>query len=289
VPLADALGNLRKPGSMKSLTTLAAATAYRPPMTRRTVGRTLLAATCATCGATAMPAHAGQPVTTGTDTMQLEATVSPAVTAPRGKPRPVALQLELRLTSTTSGTASAIRTGWWDLPPGMNVNPGPKPSCRLSALILHRSRGCSKRWQVGSGSAVLDGRPAGLGYPLAAKVRVLSGIVDVPPPPKGFKPLQALIIYAFAPGADVLIPVAPNLVVNPSSLFMSNSRATIPPGVGIEDLKFRIRSMRWPKRAGGKPLIQAPTKCAGSWRFTANMAFATTGLSPTDDVPCSTR
>jgi hypothetical protein len=79
--------------------------------------------------------------------------------------------------------------------------------------------------------------------------------------------------------------------VNPHDRSVIGEQAnstTVPFGVGIEQLAVTFRSMRWPRAEGGKPLIQAPTRCAGSWRFTTDMTFVRFGphLDAIDDVPC---
>jgi hypothetical protein len=250
--------------------------------------RALVAGACAVACAGPGVARAGQPVSDGTDTLQLEAAVHPATTAPRGKPRPVALQLAVRHTSVSGGPASALRTATFDLPAGMNVNLEPRTACRVSALVLHGARGCPARSQVGSGTAVLDARPAGRGYPLRAKVRVFSAVLDVPPPPPGVRPARrgSLVIYAFAPRAAVFLPFS-HPGPRPTWLGLSGSGFTMPSsGVGVEELSVTLRAMRWPKAEGGKPLVQAPTRCAGAWHFSVDFAFFGSGLTATDDVPC---
>jgi hypothetical protein len=228
-----------------------------------------------------MPAPAGQPATNGTDTLQLEAGVRPAVTGSRAKPRPVALDVVLRYGSVSGGPATPIRTGMVRLPAGMKVNLEPKPSCRYSTLALHGLKGCSKRSQVGSGTAILDGRPAGLGYPLHAKVRVFSALVDAFQLP-GFRPRSRLIAYAFAPGADVFLPLGGH------GLDFAQGAVSAPRGVGMPELRITLRSMRWSKAQGGKPLVQAPTRCAGTWSFAADFTFVRFGphLVASDEVPC---
>jgi hypothetical protein len=188
----------------------------------------------------------------------------------------------LRYVSVSGGPATPVRTGMFRLPVGMKINLEPKPSCRYSALVLHGVKGCSKRSQVGSGTAVLDGRPAGLGYPLHAKVRVFSAMVDAFQSP-GFGPKPRLLAYAFAPRANVFVPLGGG-----HGLPIANGQISAPPGVGIAELRITLRSMRWPKAEGGTPLVQAPTRCAGSWRFAADFTFVRFGphLVASDDVPC---
>lgn len=229
-----------------------------------------------------MPAPAGQPVTNGTDTLQLEAGVRPAVTGSRAKPRPVALDLVLRYVSVSGGPTTPVRVGMFRLPAGMKVNLEPKPSCRYSALALHGLKGCSKRSQVGSGTAILDGRPAGLGYPLHAKVRIFSAMIDSFQLP-GFRPRSRLLAYAIAPGADVFLPLGGG-----HGLGFAMGATSAPPGVGTAELRITLRSMRWSKAQGGKPLVQAPTRCAGTWSFAADFTFVRFGphLVASDEVPC---
>jgi hypothetical protein len=247
--------------------------------------RAVVAGMCAVACAEPGVARAGQPVTNGTDIAQFEVAVRPASAATRENPRPVSLAFALRHTSASGGPATRLRTGALHLPSGMDVNLEPKPTCRLSALLLHGVRGCATRAQVGAGTAVLDGRPAGRGYPLRAKVRVFSALVDVPPPPPGFRVRPALIIYAFAPGADVFLPFG-HPPSRPNWLGIGPGPTTIPLGINIEDLRVTLRAIRWPKAEGGKPLVQAPTRCTGAWHFSADVALAIGGLVATDDVPC---
>jgi hypothetical protein len=258
-------------------------------ITRLAAGGALAATTALVA---TMPAPAGQPATNGTDTLQLEAAVRPAVTGSRARPRPVALELALRYTSVSGAPTTQYRTAGFQLPSGMDVNLEPKPTCRYSALLSHGVRGCPERTQVGSGTAILDGRPAGLGYPLPAKVRVFSALVDVsfgnPPRRPGSRPKPRLIIYAFAPGADVFVPVVPAHMPHFRGLGITNDKTSMPLGITIEELRMTLRHMRWPKTEGGKPLVQAPTTCTGSWRFAADYTFARFGphLVASDDVPC---
>jgi hypothetical protein len=228
-------------------------------------------------------APAGPPVSNGTDTLQLEASVRPATTATRAHPRPVALTLTVRHSSESSVPATAATVPLFDLPDGMDVNLDPHPACRWSAVLVRGASGCVRRSQVGTGAAIIDGRPAGRGYPLQARVRVYSAVLDQPPPPRGFRPLSVLLVYAHAPGADVFIPYYPNRVRNPSALIPQNALTSVPFGIGLLDLRLSLRSVRWPKRKGGKPLVAAPTRCTGSWHFSVRLP---SDLTATDDVPC---
>jgi hypothetical protein len=232
---------------------------------------------------TASRAGAGPPASNGTDTLQLETAAHPATTASRAHPRPVALDLALRHTAVSGAPATPPRLFGFDLPRGMNVTLEPRPKCRWTRLLQRGLTGCSKRSQVGAGTAVLDGRPAGRGYPLPAKVRVFSALMDEHPP--GFRAFPVLAVYAVAPGAEVFIRMG---VGSRDASDVGASATTVPYGVGIEQLDLTFRRMRWPQAEGGKPFIQAPTRCAGSWRFTADMTFVRFGphLVATDDVPC---
>jgi hypothetical protein len=232
--------------------------------------------------AAATHATAGPPASNGTDTLQLEASVRPATTAPRAKPRPVALELILRHSSVSSAPTTVRTAPVFDLPDGMNVNLDPTPACRWSAVLDRGVNGCGRRSRVGSGTAVLDGRPAGRGYPLQAKVRVYSAVRDQPPPPRGMRALRVLLVYAHAPGAELFIPYFPNQIRNPSGLLPQNALISVPFGIGLLDLRLRLHRVRWPQRKGGKPLFAAPTRCRGAWRFSVSVAR----LEATDDVPC---
>jgi hypothetical protein len=251
-----------------------------PSMITRFAAGGALAATTALMAT--MPAPAGQPATNGTDTLQLEAGVRPAVTGSRAKPRPVALDLAVRLTSVSGAPTTPVRTAVFGFPTGMDVNLEPKPTCRYSDLRLRGVKGCTKRAQVGSGTAILDGRPAGEAYPLRAKVHVFSAVLDTP------LRQPRLIVYAFASRAEVLFPLVPARMGHFRGLFVGGERFSAPAGVTIEELRITLRSMRWPKAEGGEPLVRAPTRCAGSWRFTADYTFVRFGphLVANDDVPC---
>jgi hypothetical protein len=87
----------------------------------------------------------------------------------------------------------------------------------------------------------------------------------------------------------MFIPVYPNRFRNPSGLATTNVQFAIPGGVEFEDLSMTFRTMRWPRSEGGRPLIQAPTDCSGTWHFTASVrpgAFGGPELDASDDVPC---
>jgi hypothetical protein len=176
-----------------------------------------------------------------------------------------------------------------DLPTGMNVNLEPRPKCRLSALVLHGVNGCSRQSRIGAGTAVLDGRAAGRGYPLRARVRVFSALWDVPPPPPGFPSPHVFVAYASAPDAGLFIGMGNNPRFDRSALGVYGGGILgMPVGMAVEELNLTFRSMRWPRAEGAKPLIQAPTRCTSSWRFTAAYQFVRFGprLTATDDVPC---
>jgi len=254
-----------------------------PPRLGRLIALGALAATPVLVAATR--ATAGPPVSDGTDTLQLEATVHPATTATRPHPRPVALHLTVRHTSVSGAPATPPRLFGFDLPSGMNVNLEPRPKCRWSRLLDRGLNGCPKPSRVGAGTAVLDGRPAGRGYPLTAKVHVLSTLMDVHPP--GFPAFPVLAVYASAPGAEVFTAFGVGSR-DRSGMGVNSASTSVPFGVAIEQLAVTFRSVRWPRAEGGKPLIQAPTRCAGSWRFTADMTFIRFGphLVAIDDVPC---
>jgi hypothetical protein len=249
----------------------------------------VLCAFLAVASAPTVAALAGEPVTNGAGVLQLEATVNPATAvAPRTKPTPIGLTLDLRYRSVSGTPTPPLLAGALDLPVDMNVNLEPRPRCRLSMLLARGLAGCPGRSRVGWGTAVLDARPAGGGYPLNADVRVLSAIVDVPPPIPPLRPAKYLVIYAFAPTAEAFIPVYPDSL-NRSGLVIPSTRTTIPEGVQIEQLSVTFRRMRWPRSEGGKPLIQAPTSCAGSWDFAAYVWPGSVGgpeLDASDEVPC---
>jgi hypothetical protein len=238
-----------------------------------------LAATLALAAPAASLADTG---TSGNLQLTLDVGVKPAKAG-----QSVSLRYKQRLTTKDGSRPQFdVKRITITLPGGFRINTSAFPRCKVSAVPA-TGVACPKDTEVGSGSATADARPA-LADLISAKVLGYAGIDDEDVQGNPKTPRPALLVTADAIVGGVTV----------QSLFVGDIKANklildFAPGSGGAQGPYVIRTLKLALRnltgKGGVPLVQASTRCSGTWTFKQTTAFSDgTSVTATDSVPCKT-
>jgi hypothetical protein len=224
--------------------------------------------------------------TSGNLQLKLDVAVEPAKAGTKAALRGVSFRYSQTLT-TKDGTrpTADVRRITLTSPGGFRVNTAAFPQCKLSTVPDH-GVACPKDTEVGFGTATADARPL-LPNLIGAEVLGYAGIDDLDLHGNPQTPKPALLVTADARVAGVTV----------SALFPADIKANklvvdLPAGSGggaqqpyiIRTLKLALRNLTG---KGGVPLVQASTRCSGTWTFKQTTAFSDgTSVTAKDTVPC---
>jgi hypothetical protein len=239
-----------------------------------------LAATLALAAPAASLADTG---TSGNLQLKLDVGVKPAKAG-----QSVSLRYNQTLTTKDGSRPQAdVKRITITSPGGFRINTSAFPRCKVSAVPAS-GVACPKDTEVGSGSATVDARPL-LPNLIGAKVLGYAGIDDVDFQGHPQTPKPALLVTADASVAGVTVSV-----LIPADIKANKLVVDLSPGSGggaqqpyfIRTLKLALRNLTG---KGGVPLVQASTRCSGTWTFKQTTAFSDgTSVTATDSVPCKT-
>ena len=228
------------------------------------------------CGlAAALPAvaFAGTRATSGDQTLQLSASVSPNRASPPHGARGVVLQLHVDYESLNADAQIKERTKAViiQIPSGMKLHTDRAKVCKFSAMSQTDANGqtmgpaaCPAGSQVGAGTATADARPA-VPQPLQATVQLYNGIDDVNTDGSPRSPgVPAIILYAKTNiGATSILPFD----ILGTKLQLDFAPAPDPTATQLYHLQ-KV-DVRFPNRGGKRAYVTAPRKCGPSrkWNF----------------------
>jgi hypothetical protein len=231
------------------------------------------------CGlAAALPglAYAGSKATSGDQTLQVSASVSPNRASTNKAGRGTVLKLHVDYESLNEGaqvkenTKAVILT----MPSGMKIHTDRAKVCKFSDMTKLDANGnapgpaaCPSGSQVGSGTATADARP-GVPQPLPATVTMFNGLDDVNPDGTPRSPgTPAVILYAKTNiGATSTLPFD----VLGSKLELDFPAPT--PGQGS---LYHIQKVdiTFPNRGGKHAYVTNPRKCGPSKKWNFSMSI----------------
>ena len=229
------------------------------------------------CGlAAALPAlaFAGSKTTSGDQTLQISASVSPNKASPPHGARGVALKLHVDYESLNEGAqikehTKAVIVG---LPSGMKLHTDRAKVCKFSDMAKTDANGqtagptaCPAGSQIGSGTATADARPA-VAQPVEATVQLFNGLDDVNVDGTPRSPgTPAIILYAKTNiGATSTLPF--DIIGTKLQLDF----APTPDPTATQLYHLQKVDVTLPNRGGKHAYVTAPRKCGPSrhWSFT---------------------
>lgn len=232
------------------------------------------------CGlAAALPglAYAGSKATSGDQTLQISASISPNKASATSAGRGVVLKLHVDYESLNAGaqvkenTKQVLLTG-----PGLKYHTNRATVCKLSEMLKTDSAGtaagpaaCPQGSQVGTGSATADARPA-IPQPVPATVTLYNGLDDVNADNTPRSPgTPALILYAKTNiGATSTLPF--DIVGN--KLQLDFAAPTMPGATQLYHIQKVDLTL--PNRGGSKAYVTAPRRCGPSRRWNFSMKIS---------------
>jgi hypothetical protein len=204
----------------------------------------------------------------GTNVLTLRASMTRA----RDGGRRAALRLRFDVARVDGGRVLGFSGIRFDLPAGARFFPRAVPQCRQSVLsrddVVDVAR-CPRRSRVASGVAHIDARPL-LAVPVVADVTLFNGLAEWGNDDERFsRPRPALLLSGQALGVQVLFVATferggRRVLVDLGEPLASPDPFTI---TGL-DLRFGRAGTR------RRPYLRAPSRCSGSWAFSAAYLFA---------------
>jgi hypothetical protein len=235
--------------------------------------------------APAAPADTGS---SGDLRLSLDVTVKPARASKPGRPRGISVHYVQKLT-TASGQRPQedVKRVTIKLPRGFRINVRAFRRCRMSTYIVADSiSACPRKSFAGTGWGTVDARPA-IPQLIQAKIRAFAGIADVDATGNPQTGEPALLIVAESRIGNVNARSLYALKIRGRRLSIDFTAGTAG-GSGspyiISEIGLKLRDVRGRR---GRPLVQTPTRCTGSWRFAqTTKLFGGRSVRARDDVPC---
>lgn len=242
----------------------------------------------------AVPAIAlgGQKVTSGDQSLQLSATLSPSKASSKSKARGVTEKIKVDYESLTPNqqVSEATKSVVLTAPKGLTIHTDRAAVCKLSDMLKTDANGqqvgataCPSGSQVGAGTATADARP-GIAQPVQATLQLFNGLDDVNPDGTPRNPgVPSLILYAKTSiGVNTELPFD-----------ISGSRLELdyaPPQPGQKQI-FHIQKvdLSIPNRGGKHAYVTAPRTCGHSrkWKFSMTITnYDGPSITATDTERC---
>lgn len=237
----------------------------------------VLAAVCCLVLAPAA-ADAGKPVTKDGVTQQLKTKVTPDKAGSKG------VSVHVRVSDLYSSATQREHTFTKDvrltLPPGMKINPANAGVCKLSAIDkANNVSPCSKSSIVGTGTTVVDARPA-----VKSFLRGTVTLYNV----QGRH--HSILFWISVQVAGKTVTAANLYVIQQKGTTEDASFTDSPPAKGTTTSLYGVRVADFTLRnsSTGKPYITAPPTCTGSWPFVLLISSYDGGVTQTstDKAAC---
>ena len=251
------------------------------------------------CGlAAAIPAAgalAGKATTSGDQSLQISASLTPNKPGTKAKPRGAVFKLHIDYKSLNENAQIKENTKAVILntPKGMKLHPSSAPVCKFSDMVKQDANGqqageaaCPAGSQVGTGTATADARPA-IPDPLPATVKLFNGLDDVnldgTPRDPG---IPAVILFA-----KTSIGVTSTL---PFDILSNKLQLDFPAPQPGQAQIYHIQTVdiSLPNRGGSKAYVTVPNTCPKSrkWRFSMDITnYDGPTAAATHDVRCRKR